>query len=127
MNRELTLPVTEELLTRDPEGEVAREKYWGAEPNGSIKPSGLNPSNRDSKKKTPVSRGFSCERYWDRTSDLFRVREARYRCANRSNLCHIVIRYSRWRRDLNPCGRLCRPLPRLSATPPCATLSRHIQ
>ena len=26
-----------------------------------------------------------CERYWDRTSDLFRVREARYRCANRSN------------------------------------------
>ena len=26
--------------------------------------------------------------------------------------------YSRWRRDLNPCRRLCRPLPRLSATPP---------
>ena len=25
---------------------------------------------------------------------------------------------SRWRRDLNPCTRLCRPLPRLSATPP---------
>ena len=24
----------------------------------------------------------------------------------------------RWRRDLNPCTRLCRPLPRLSATPP---------
>ena len=24
----------------------------------------------------------------------------------------------RWRRDLNPCRRLCRPLPRLSATPP---------
>ena len=23
-------------------------------------------------------------RYWDRTSDLFRVREARYRCANRA-------------------------------------------
>ena len=31
------------------------------------------------------SRGSCCEsgRYWDRTSDLFRVREARYRCANR--------------------------------------------
>ena len=27
--------------------------------------------------------GFSGGRYWDRTSDLFRVREARYRCANR--------------------------------------------
>ena len=24
-----------------------------------------------------------CGPYWDRTSDLFRVREARYRCANR--------------------------------------------
>ena len=24
----------------------------------------------------------------------------------------------RWRRDSNPCIRLCRPLPRLSATPP---------
>src|SRR3990170_126388 len=47
-------------------------------------------------------------RYWVRTSGLFRVREARYRCANRS----------RWRRDLNPCRRICSPLPRLSATPP---------
>ena len=47
-------------------------------------------------------------RYWVRTSDLFRVREARYRCANRP----------RWRRDLNPCTRICSPLPRLSATPP---------
>jgi hypothetical protein len=27
----------------------------------------------------------------------------------------------RWRRDSNPCGRLCRPLPSLSATPPCVT------
>ena len=24
-----------------------------------------------------------CGRYWDRTSDLFRVKEARYPCANR--------------------------------------------
>ena len=47
-------------------------------------------------------------RHWDRTSDLFRVREARYRCASRP----------RWRRDLNPCLRICSPLPRLSATPP---------
>src|SRR3954447_19015494 len=29
-----------------------------------------------------------------------------------------VVLCSRWRRDLNPCTRLCRPLPRLSATPP---------
>jgi hypothetical protein len=30
----------------------------------------------------------------------------------------LAVLLSRWRRDLNPCGRLCRPLPRLSATPP---------
>jgi hypothetical protein len=42
-------------------------------------------------KKTPADRGFSCERYWDRTSDLFRVREARYRCANRSNRYEIIF------------------------------------
>jgi site-specific DNA recombinase len=30
----------------------------------------------------------------------------------------IALDRSRWRRDLNPCTRLCRPLPRLSATPP---------
>ena len=35
--------------------------------------------------KTPGIPGVSlCARYWDRTSDLFRVREARYRCANRA-------------------------------------------
>jgi hypothetical protein len=31
------------------------------------------------------------ERYWDRTSDLFRVREARYRCANRSSFYEIYF------------------------------------
>ncbi len=38
--------------------------------------------------------GFSGgARYWDRTSDLFRVREARYRCANRAYTgCSIVRR-----------------------------------
>ena len=56
------------------------------------------------------ARGFARGRYWDRTSDLFRVREARYRCANRPR--------ARWRWDSNPRIRLCRPLPRHSATPP---------
>jgi hypothetical protein len=37
---------------------------------------------RRATKKQPV-KGCCCGRYWDRTSDLFRVREARYRCANR--------------------------------------------
>ena len=31
-----------------------------------------------------------CGRYWDRTSDLFRVREARYRCANRPCFLHHI-------------------------------------
>ena len=30
-------------------------------------------------------------RYWDRTSDLFRVREARYRCANRPEMRHPSV------------------------------------
>ena len=36
-------------------------------------------AKRSATSKLPCSGG----RYWDRTSDLFRVREARYRCANR--------------------------------------------
>ena len=36
-------------------------------------------------------RGFhTCARYWDRTSDLFRVREARYRCANRAYNINVL-------------------------------------
>ena len=36
-------------------------------------------------------RGFhTCARYWDRTSALFRVREARYRCANRAQHYDVV-------------------------------------
>ena len=31
-------------------------------------------------------------RYWDRTSDLFRVREARYRCANRAHKTVVLLR-----------------------------------
>ena len=57
-------------------------------------------------------------RYWDRTSDLFRVREARYRCANRPFLGLKSKLQLRWIPDSNRCGRLCRPLPRLSANPP---------
>ena len=34
-------------------------------------------------------------------------------------------RGERWRRDLNPCTRLCRPLPRLSATPPRGLVPWH--
>ena len=64
--------------------------------------------NRESRVKMALQ-GNSGGRYWDRTSDLFRVREARSRCANRP---------ARWVRDSNPCTRLCRPLPRLSANPP---------
>ncbi len=38
----------------------------------------------------------------------------------RSNQLSYASVHERWRRDSNPCTRLCRPLPRLSATPPRA-------
>ena len=34
---------------------------------------------------------MSSARYWDRTSDLFRVREARYRCANRAQTRRLNV------------------------------------
>ena len=40
----------------------------------------------------PKNQGFICARYWDRTSDLFRVREARYRCANRAYKTVVLLR-----------------------------------
>ena len=49
-----------------------------------------------------------CGRYWDRTSDLFRVKEARYPCANRPEASTILagagrsssheVTLARWRR-----------------------------
>ena len=70
---------------------------------------GTAAGRREENTKSRIRRsGLNGGRYWDRTSDLFRVKEARYPCANRP----------RWVRDSNPCIRLCRPLPRLSANPP---------
>ena len=70
---------------------------------------GTAAGHREENTKSRIRRsGLNGGRYWDRTSDLFRVKEARYPCANRP----------RWVRDSNPCIRLCRPLPRLSANPP---------
>ena len=51
------------------------------------RPDRANPGSR----KPPADRRFICARYWDRTSDLFRVREARYRCANRAREgCSVI-------------------------------------
>lgn len=76
--------------------------------------------------KTPGEPGVSGgARYWDRTSDLFRVREARYRCANRACSGMFTCEW-RWRRDSNPCKRLCRPVPSRSATPPCGLTPRAV-
>ena len=82
----------------------------GSGTTGSLWPDygGTGSDTSGLRQKWFAARGFTCGRYWVRTSDLFRVREARYRCANRP----------RWRRDLNPRTRICSPLPRLSATPP---------
>src|SRR5699024_8574516 len=46
---------------------------------------GVGRLSADAEEPRPGGRGSSAGggRYWVRTSDLFRVREARYRCANR--------------------------------------------
>src|SRR5688500_13807986 len=44
----------------------------------------------------------------------------------RATTAPIARGTSRWRRDLNPCRRICSPLPRLSATPPRRGASRRI-
>ncbi len=64
------------------------------------------------------SRARGSGRYWDRTSDLFRVREARYRCANRP--CSVVRSCDqrgeyRIRTGVHGFAGRC---PRLSANPP---------
>ena len=68
-------------------------------------------------RKNPSDLRLCGGRYWVRTSDLFRVREARYRCANRPRSVLLSCGW-RWVRDSNPCARICSPLPLLSANPP---------
>ena len=53
-----------------------------------------NQGNKKLNTKAPIpkNQGFICARYWDRTSDLFRVREARYRCANRAHKTVVLLR-----------------------------------
>ncbi len=53
-------------------------------------PSGLFRGRRCDRTRGHVFDRLFCGRYWDRTSDLFRVREARYRCANRPKLYEVV-------------------------------------
>ena len=53
---------------------------------------GTHETSHGNTRKPPENRGFQCARYWDRTSDLFRVREARYRCANRARMGYSVYR-----------------------------------
>ena len=48
--------------------------------------------NLNTKALSSKAKGFICARYWDRTSDLFRVREARYRCANRAHKTVVLLR-----------------------------------
>ena len=64
---------------------------------GNRRPCGDGGGHHDgpltTKRKTPGRTGGWSARYWDRTSDLFRVREARYRCANRAREgCSVVMR-----------------------------------
>ena len=91
----------------------------GRRPRGALPQADPGPRAEYDEAPTPLradAEELRGGRYWDRTSDLFRVKEARYPCANRP----------RWVRDSNPCVRLCRPLPRLSANPPRYARERWI-
>ncbi len=68
---------------------VVTKKFSGRTIAGSCCPDVARASQ--SNKKPPENRGFRGARYWDRTSDLFRVREARYRCANRARWGYSVF------------------------------------
>ena len=69
-----------------------RQRSDGLDMHNTVFPPGgaFKPQERENPR---VCRGFHFGgRYWDRTSDLFRVREARYRCANRPDpLQHFVL------------------------------------
>ena len=69
---------------------VLRDLGFGSADAGGDRVVGAagDPGNDESPRS--VTWGSAGGRYWDRTSDLFRVREARYRCANRPS---------------RPCGR----------------------
>ena len=59
---------------------------------GSIPPQTQETKKLNTKALSSKAKGFICARYWDRTSDLFRVREARYRCANRAHKTIVLLR-----------------------------------
>ena len=79
-----------------PEG--ASGKYARPAPRPRCHDGGHHPSanqeneNINTKALSSKAKGFICARYWDRTSDLFRVREARYRCANRAHKTIVLLR-----------------------------------
>ena len=88
------------ILVRDTGIEPARGRIFRAReaPINLSLAEGVNPRRSlvhtpgTQKIPGPNIRGFLniCARYWDRTSDLFRVREARYRCANRAQHYDVV-------------------------------------
>src|SRR4051794_30135927 len=47
--------------------------------------------------------------------------------ANRLLATPTVTCKKRWRRESNPCARLCRPLPHHSATPPLGLMPLHLR
>ena len=94
------LPSEDSILVRDTGFEPARGRIFRAReaPINLSLAEGVSPRRSlvrpPGTQKIPGSniRGFLniCARYWDRTSDLFRVREARYRCANRAQHYDVV-------------------------------------
>ena len=97
----LTEPGSSVLLTGQRDGVLRRdirvpEAKRGRVPcrNKEEHPPSANKETKklNTKALSSKAKGFICARYWDRTSDLFRVREARYRCANRAHKTVVLLR-----------------------------------
>ena len=83
---------------------------------------GLPPTSGRNK-KPPVNRGFSSVR--DTGIEPVTSSVSGKRATAAPIAPKWAVQFSeRWRRDSNPCKRLCRPVPSRSATPPCGLTPR---
>lgn len=72
----------------------------------------------EGKRKPPASRGFQVVRDTGIEPVTSSVSGKRATAAPIAPIQAVQLS-ARWRRDSNPCKRLCRPVPSRSATPPC--------
>jgi hypothetical protein len=119
-NRDPTLPMTSNVVPlRGPAVKSSEADPWGSgqERPELTAPCSLHiPHFRFGFRKPPLTCGNSVgdTGFEPVTSSVSGKRATAAPIA----LCEVVCELQRWVRDLNPCTRICSPLPRLSANPP---------